>query len=116
VNDKLKYVVRGSIIRPVDKKYHTKDIPVDHYRVEVDRALLSYKNFYPPNQPDKADSELKVSELKGWLLIWPKTLIRTNTTSGSTASKRKQVAPQQPALEVSAPPKHPTPEVSAPVQ
>jgi hypothetical protein len=91
----------------MDKKYHIRDIPTDCYRVEVDWALPGCEDLYPPNQPDNVYSELKVSKLKGWLMLWPKTLIRLNTTSGSTASKEKQVAPQQPAPEVCAPPQQP---------
>jgi hypothetical protein len=39
VNDELKDVARGSILRPLDKKWHTRDMEDDVYQVEVDRAL-----------------------------------------------------------------------------
>ncbi|KAK1605587.1 hypothetical protein QYE76_029260 [Lolium multiflorum] len=132
VNDELKDVARGSILRPLDKKWHTRDMEDDVYRVEVDRALPGYEDLFPPNQPHGADddSPLNLASLKGWVLLWPKTLIRINTYSGSTASKGKHIAapqpaapvvsapPQQPAASVvNAPPQQPVaPEVSAPPQ
>ncbi|KAK1645350.1 hypothetical protein QYE76_063155 [Lolium multiflorum] len=127
VNDELKDVARGSIIRPLDKKWHTRDMADDVYRVEVDRALPGYEDLFPPNQPHGADddSPLNLASLKGWVLLWPKTLIRINTYSGSTASKDKHLAaphvsvpPRQPAAPVViAPPERPAaPEVSAPPQ
>jgi hypothetical protein len=99
----------------------------DVYRVEVDRALPGYEDLFPPNQPHGADddSPLNLASLKGWVLLWPKTLIRINTYSGSTASKDKHLAaphvsvpPRQPAAPVViAPPERPAaPEVSAPPQ
>ncbi|KAK1613293.1 hypothetical protein QYE76_036966 [Lolium multiflorum] len=125
VNDELKDVARGSIIRPLDKKWHTRDMADDVYRVEVDRALPGYEDLFPPNQPEGVDSPLKLTSLKGWVLLWPKTLIRINTSSGSTASKGKHLAvpevsvpPRQPAAPVViAPPQQlAAPEVSAPPQ
>ncbi|KAK1670637.1 hypothetical protein QYE76_058796 [Lolium multiflorum] len=126
VNDELKDVARGSILRPLDKKWHTRDMADDVYRVEVDRALPGYEDLFPPNQPHGADddSPLNLASLKGWVLLWPKTLIRINTYSGSTASKDKHLAaphvsvpPRQPAPVVIAPPERPAaPEVSAPPQ
>jgi hypothetical protein len=68
---------------------------------------------------------MKLSSLKSWVVLWPKTLLKINTSSGSTASKGKQLAvpefsapPQQLAAPVvSAPPQQPAvPEVSAPPQ
>ncbi len=81
VNDELKDVARGSILRPLDKKWHTRDMADDVYRVEVDRALPGYEDLFPPNQPHGADddSPLNLASLKGWVLLWPKTLIRINT-------------------------------------
>ncbi|KAK1692077.1 hypothetical protein QYE76_008774 [Lolium multiflorum] len=127
VNGELKDVARGSILRPLDKKWHTRDMEDDVYRVEVDRALPGYEDLFPPNQPHGADddSPLNLASLKGWVLLWPKTLIRINTYSGSTASKDKHLAapqvsvpPRQPAAPVViAPPQRPVaPEVSAPPQ
>ncbi|KAK1651295.1 hypothetical protein QYE76_069100 [Lolium multiflorum] len=126
VNGELKDVARGSILRPLDKKWHTRDMEDDVYRVEVDRALPGYEDLFPPNQPHGADDEdpLNLASLKGWVLLWPKTLIRINTYSGSTASKDKHLAapqvsvpPRQPARGVSAPPQQPAaPVVSAPPQ
>ncbi|KAK1652083.1 hypothetical protein QYE76_069888 [Lolium multiflorum] len=127
VNDELKDVARGSILRPLDKKWHTRDMEDDVYRVEVDRALPGYEDLFPPNQPHGADddSPLNLASLKGWVLLWPKTLIRINTYSGSTTSKDKHLAapqvsvpPRQPAAPVViAPPQRPAaPEVSAPPQ
>ncbi|KAK1603656.1 hypothetical protein QYE76_027329 [Lolium multiflorum] len=127
VNGELKDVARGSILRPLDKKWHTRDMEDDVYRVEVDRALPGYEDLFPPNQPHGADddSPLNLASLKGWVLLWPKTLIRINTYSGSTASKDKHLAapqvsvpPRQPAAPVvSAPPQQPAaPVVSAPPQ
>ncbi|KAK1666234.1 hypothetical protein QYE76_054393 [Lolium multiflorum] len=127
VNDELKDVARGSILRPLDKKWHTRDMEDDVYRVEVDRALPGYEDLFPPNQPHGADddSPLNLASLKGWVLLWPKTLIRINTYSGSTASKDKHLAapqvsvpPRQPAAPVViAPPQRPAaPVVSAPPQ
>ncbi|KAK1684215.1 hypothetical protein QYE76_045063 [Lolium multiflorum] len=127
VNGELKDVARGSILRPLDKKWHTRDMEDDVYRVEVDRALPGYEDLFPPNQPHGADDEdpLNLASLKGWVLLWPKTLIRINTYSGSTASKDKHLAaphvsvpPRQPAAPVvSAPPQRPAAqEVSAPPQ
>ncbi|KAK1664268.1 hypothetical protein QYE76_052427 [Lolium multiflorum] len=127
VNGELKDVARGSILRPLDKKWHTRDMEDDVYRVEVDRALPGYEDLFPPNQPHGADDEdpLNLASLKGWVLLWPKTLIRINTYSGSTASKDKHLAapqvsvpPRQPAAPVvSAPPQQPAaPVVSAPPQ
>ncbi|KAK1651885.1 hypothetical protein QYE76_069690 [Lolium multiflorum] len=127
VNGELKDVARGSILRPLDKKWHTRDMEDDVYRVEVDRALPGYEDLFPPNQPHGADDEdpLNLASLKGWVLLWPKTLIRINTYSGSTASKDKHLAapqvsvpPRQPAAPVvSAPPQRPAaPVVSAPPQ
>ncbi|KAK1661483.1 hypothetical protein QYE76_049642 [Lolium multiflorum] len=127
VNGELKDVARGSILRPLDKKWHTRDMEDDVYRVEVDRALPGYEDLFPPNQPHGADDEdpLNLASLKGWVLLWPKTLIRINTYSGSTTSKDKHLAapqvsvpPRQPAAPVvSAPPQQPAaPVVSAPPQ
>ncbi|KAK1654044.1 hypothetical protein QYE76_071849 [Lolium multiflorum] len=74
---------------------------------------------------DAAGDPLNLASLKGWVLLWPKTLIRINTYSGSTASKDKHLAapqvsvpPRQPAAPVvSAPPQQPAaPVVSAPPQ
>ena len=103
VNDELKDVARGSILRPLDKKWHTRDMADDVYRVEVDRALPGYEDLFPPNQPHGADddSPLNLASLKGWVLLWPKTLIWINTYSGSTASKYKHLA----APHVSVPPR-----------
>ncbi|KAK1682605.1 hypothetical protein QYE76_043453 [Lolium multiflorum] len=115
VNDELKDVARGSILRPLDKKWHTRDMEDDVYRVEVDRALPGYEDLFPPNQPHGADddSPLNLASLKGWVLLWPKTLIRINTYSGSTASKDKHLA----APQVSVPPRQPAvPVVIAPPQ
>ncbi|KAK1614363.1 hypothetical protein QYE76_019880 [Lolium multiflorum] len=118
VNDELKDVARGSILRPLDKKWHTRDMADDVYRVEVDRALPGYEDLFPPNQPHGADddSPLNLASLKGWVLLWPKTLIRINTYSGSTASKDKHLAaphvsvpPRQPAAPWSSPTRRPAP-------
>ncbi|KAK1652854.1 hypothetical protein QYE76_070659 [Lolium multiflorum] len=125
VNDELKDVARGSITWPLDKKWHTRDMADDVYRVEVNQALMGYEDLYPPNQPDGADSPMKLSSLNSRVVLWPKTLIRINTSSGSTARKGKHLAmpqvsvpPQQPAAPVvSAPPQQPAaPVVSAPPQ
>ncbi|KAK1663854.1 hypothetical protein QYE76_052013 [Lolium multiflorum] len=71
VNGELKDVARGSILRPLDKKWHTRDMEDDVYRVEVDRALPGYEDLFPPNQPHGADDEdpLNLASLKGWVLL-----------------------------------------------
>ncbi|KAK1608672.1 hypothetical protein QYE76_032345 [Lolium multiflorum] len=97
VNGELKDVARGSILRPLDKKWHTRDM------VEVDRALPGYEDLFPPNQPHGADDEdpLNLASPKGWVLLAEDP--RINTYSGSTASKDKHLA----APQVSVPPRQP---------
>ncbi|KAK1667572.1 hypothetical protein QYE76_055731 [Lolium multiflorum] len=108
VNGELKDVARGSILRPLDKKWHTRDMEDDVYRVEVDRALPGYEDLFPPNQPHGADDEdpLNLASLKGQ---------RPSTTASGAGGR---APPQQPtAPVVSAPPQQPAaPVVSAPPQ
>ncbi|KAK1681184.1 hypothetical protein QYE76_042032 [Lolium multiflorum] len=99
VNDELKDVARGSILRPLDKKWHTRDMEDDVYRVEVDRALPGYEDLFPPNQPHGADddSPLNLASLKGQR---PSTTAsgaggqRPTTTASGAGGHRP---PQQPA-------------------
>ncbi|KAK1602665.1 hypothetical protein QYE76_037218 [Lolium multiflorum] len=90
VNGELKDVARGSILRPLDKKWHTRDMEDDVYRVEVDRALPGYEDLFPPNQPHGADDEdpLNLASLKGQ---------RPSTTASGAGGR---APPQQPAAPV----------------
>ncbi|KAK1644183.1 hypothetical protein QYE76_061988 [Lolium multiflorum] len=110
VNGELKDVARGSILRPLDKKWHTRDMEDDVYRVEVDRALPGYEDLFPPNQPHGADDEdpLNLASLKGWVSVPPR----------QPAAPVVSAPPQRPAAPVvSAPPQQPAaPVVSAPPQ
>ncbi|KAK1667248.1 hypothetical protein QYE76_055407 [Lolium multiflorum] len=108
VNGELKDVARGSILRPLDKKWHTRDMEDDVYRVEVDRALPGYEDLFPPNQPHGADDEdpLNLASLKG---------PRPSTTASGAGGQRPTTTAS--CAVVSAPPQQPAaPVVSAPPQ
>jgi hypothetical protein len=47
----------------------------------------------PPNQPADAESELKIKQLKNNILLWPKALIRLNTTLRSEESQERVTPP-----------------------
>ena len=93
INNELKYVAKGKIIWPQNHRFHCQDMPHDVHRVRVERVLLECGDLYPPNQPPEVDTELKIGELKNHPLLWPKTLIRLNAASGSTASQGKATPP-----------------------
>ena len=86
VNNEFKEVAKGCIVMPLHRKFHGADMPDSVHRVRVDSSLPGCGDLYPPNQPPDEDRELKVVELRNHLLLWPKTLIQLNTTSGSAAS------------------------------
>lgn len=91
VGSELKDVAKGSILQPLSRKYHCRDIPANELRVRVDLVLPGFENLYPPNQPADADSELNLGQLDNQILLWPKALIRLNTTSGSAPSQAMTV-------------------------
>jgi hypothetical protein len=59
----------------------------------MDWVLPVCGDLYPSNEPPEVDSELKEGGLRNHLLLWPKTLIRLNATSGSAASQGKVTPP-----------------------
>jgi hypothetical protein len=59
----------------------------------VAHVLLFCHELDPPNQLANAKSELKIGQLKNHILLWPKALIRLNTTLRSKASQEMVTPP-----------------------
>ena len=93
VNNELRDVAKGSIVMPTSRVFHGNEMPPHVYRVRVDRPFPGCEDLHPPYQPPMADSELKLGGLKNYMCLWPKTLIRLNTTSVSAASQGKVTPP-----------------------
>ena len=85
-------VAKGDIVMPQHRKYHGAEMPYGMHRVRVTRPLPGCGDLYPPTQPADEDKELKISELKNHVLLWPKALIRVDT-EGSGSSQPKSTPP-----------------------
>jgi hypothetical protein len=93
LDSQFKDVAKGNILMPLNRQYHGNPMPDSVHRVQVAYVLPFYHDLYPPNQPADAESEMKIEQLKNHILLWPKALIRLNTTLRSEASQERVTPP-----------------------
>ena len=100
VDNKLKDVVKGFVVQPAVCMFHTNPMASDVHRVRVDRVLPGCEDLTPVYQPPNCASEQTVGGLKtGHLMLWPKDLIRLNSSSKVPAKcQRKKVPVPVPPL------------------
>lgn len=69
-------VAKGRVLQPRNRVFHTRPMPEEMYKVTLDRVLPNCGELDPPVQPSDADSHQNIGQCLGWLLLWPKALIR----------------------------------------
>jgi hypothetical protein len=93
LDNQFKDMAKGNILMPLSRQYHGNPMRDSMHRVQVAHVLPFCHELDPPNQPADAESELKIRQLKNHILLWPKALIRLNTTLRSEASQERVTPP-----------------------
>ena len=66
------------IMNPLQPTFHNQPIPAGHFRVSLTSVKSGHEDLPPPVQQVGADDETppRIGSCKGWVLLWPKNLIR----------------------------------------
>src|SRR3954462_13569083 len=95
VNNDLKFVAKERIVAPLNCVFHTVPMADTMFRVALDRVFPGCANLDPPTQPPEADSELNLKQCLSWPMLWPKDLIRVD--SSFTTPQQTEPFADQPA-------------------
>ena len=83
-NSGLMDVAKGRVVTPLNRVFHTRPMSEDMFRVTLDRVFPDCESFDPPSQPPDADSQYNLGQCLGWLMLWPKELIRLDSPITTT--------------------------------
>ena len=91
-------VGKGMIMDPSQRT--NQPIPAGHFRVSLTNVKSGHEDLPPPVQHVGADDEtpLRIGSCKGWVLLWPKNLIRLEPAESTP------ITTQQACAETTTPP------------
>ena len=78
-------VGKGTIVKPKDRLFHSRQMPDNALRVSVASVEAVYEGFPRPIQTGGEDDETptQLGQCKNWPILWPKNLLRVEV-AGST--------------------------------
>ena len=87
-------VGKGMIMDPSQRTFHNQPIPAGHFRVSLTSVKLGHEDLPPPVQHVGADDETppRIGSCKGWVLLWPKNLIRLEPAESTLITTTHQQA------------------------
>ena len=103
-------VGKGVITKPLDLTFHNQPMPAAHFRVTLSSVTSGHEDLPPPVQHGGEDNEtpLRIGICKGWVLLWPKNLLRLEPVKSTPITTDRQAC-----METTTPPTElPTPVVS----
>jgi hypothetical protein len=83
-------VEKGYIVQPLNRMFHCTLMPKHMFRVEVVWVIPGYKDQYPPVPPADPEEEMNLGGCLGSLMLWPKAIIRLDSTSTTSESGPSQ--------------------------
>jgi hypothetical protein len=89
LNGELHEVAKENIIQPLECNFHDQPMPANAYRISIVQVLPGYEEVHPPMQPPGAESEVDLGGSLGYMMLWPKDMIRLDhpgTASNSELS------------------------------
>ena len=95
-------VGKGMIMDPSQRTFHNQPIPAGHFRVSLTSVKSGHEDLPPPVQHVGADDETppRIGCCKGWVLLWPKNLIRLEPAESTPITTTHQQA----CVETTTPP------------
>ena len=85
-------VGKGMIMDPLQPMFHNQPIPAGHFRVSLSSVKSGHEDLPPPVQYVGADDETppRIGSCKGWVLLWPKNLIRLEPAESTPITTHQQ--------------------------
>ena len=85
-------VGKGMIMDPSQPTFHNQPIPAGHFRVSLNSVKSGHEDLPPPVQHVGADDETppRIGSCKGWVLLWPKNLIRLEPAESTPITTHQQ--------------------------
>ena len=85
-------VGKGMIMDPSQRTFHNQPIPAGHFRVSLTSVKSGHEDLPPPVQHVGADDETppRIGSCKGWVLLWPKNLIRLEPAESTPITTHQQ--------------------------
>jgi hypothetical protein len=85
-------VGKAVITKPLEPKFHGKQIPVVHLRVHLSSVKPGHEDLPPLVLLGGEDDETppRLGACKGWMLIWPKNLLRLDAAEGTPITTHQQ--------------------------
>ena len=85
-------VGKGMIMDPSQRTFHNQPIPAGHFRVSLSSVKSGHEDLPPPVQHVGADDETppRIGSCKGWVLLWPKNLIRLEPAESTPITTHQQ--------------------------
>ena len=87
-------VAKASILNPLDRMLHHVRMPDNVFRVTVSRLLSNDYSELPLPVPSGGDEDpTKLGGCKGWMIMWPKTLIRAEIAGATPIQGNTTITP-----------------------
>ena len=85
-------VGKGMILNPLKPTFHNQPIPDGHFRVSLSSVKSGHEALPPPVQHVGEDDETPpwIGSCKGWVLLWPKNLIRLEPAESTPITTHQQ--------------------------
>src|SRR4051794_33332501 len=85
-------VGKGMIMNPLQPTFHNHPIPAGHFRVNSSSVKLGHEHLPPIVQTVGEDDETppRIGSCKGWVLLWPKNLIRLEPVESTPMTTHQQ--------------------------
>ena len=80
------------IMDPSQPTFHNQPIPVGHFRVSLTSVKSGHEDLPPPVWLGGEDDEtqLRIGSCKGWVLLWPKNLLRLEPAKSTPITTHQQ--------------------------
>jgi hypothetical protein len=100
MNGALVVVGKGTIMKPKDRLFHSRQIPDDTLRVSMASVKAGYEGLPLPLQSGGEDDETptQLGQCKNWPILWPKNLIHVEV-----AGRSKPTGPHQEGMTTTPP-------------
>lgn len=100
INEELHEVAKANIIQPLERNFHGQPMPPNAYRISIVRVLPGYEEVDPPMQPPGAESEVDLGGSLGYMMLWPKEMIRLDHpgTASNSEPPVRSAPPSNPII------------------
>ena len=92
INSQKVDVGKAVITKPLELTFHGQPIPVGTFRVTLSSVKAGHEDLTPPVRlgGEEDETPMRLGECKGWMLLWPKNLLRLETAESTPMTTHQQ--------------------------